>query len=295
MENFDKLYFGKPWDLERLEGDRTLEGVPLTDLLDPHPDYLWYDESGEAYSIGTSLFVGPQVPRLVFGSDKPMYCPESVKWNRVLYYAMDDPRLFDPLPSCMKERIKVSLAPLKQVRGSMHSLLSVNEEGPYQVTLYGDVKSLEGVPGVWSLWGKCGPNGSLRCLDVHECVNLAYEMRTHHSMLEEAKKYDWNDDYFYRTTQDRDGTVMFGKFYEPGTVFSMERRSKAISNWYDLEIRVVALGLSGSPGDKFLRELVEAQFAWEWKAAYWNRSYFQAVTQRMVVDQLQVENVMKRK
>lgn len=181
------------------------------------------------------------------------------------------------------------------INPEIHSKFVIAEKGPYGLEFDMNRVSLNGHSGVWSIWGRCNKKGPMMCLDVHECQDLAYEMKTHHEMLEEARKYEWNDDYFYRTTQDRGGTTLFGKSYGPGTVFSMERRSKAISNWLDLEIRVVALNLGGEPGDKFLRELVEAQLAWEWKAVYWNRSYFQAVTRRMVESQMQVNNVMKKR
>lgn len=302
--SIDSFYVGKPINLPHLEGSFLLDGRPEESLLDPHPDFLWYDQYGEAHSVGTSLFLGPQTPRYAFSEQMPLYCPESVKWNRLLYYAMDEPRLFDPIPNHMKLRIlqRLTVYPYSYdgietnlIPTEIRSKFVIQEKGPYALDFETNKFSLSGIGGVWSLWGRCNSNGPMRCLDIHECVDLAYEMETHHQCLVEARKRCHDDDYFYETTDDRSGTTLFGIKYGPGEVFSLERRSKAISNWRDLEIRLVAYGLGWQPGDKFLRELVEAQLAWEWKAVYWNRTYFQAVTQRMVKSQLQVENVMKKK
>lgn len=112
MESLNELYVGKPWNLPNYGNEITLDGMKVCNLLDPHPDYLWYGYKGVkrvANSIGTSLFLGPNFPRYEFSERMPLYCPESVKWNRFLYYAMKNPKLFDSLPDRMKSRVLTSL------------------------------------------------------------------------------------------------------------------------------------------------------------------------------------------
>ena len=289
----------EPWKFEIYgDGSTTLSGYVTSDLLDQHPDFLWFDGTSDQWkSIGTSLFLGPELPRHRFQCDLTLYVPESVKWNRFLYYAMDDPQLFECLPDVMCDRIYDHLCfhdmPLMSRVNGLYGLDGLH--------VFDEEKSDEQVElkykaGVWSIWGRCPGQkmDGFRCLDVHECVDLHYEINMHHTMLQEARKRPHDDEYFYMSTQDANGTKMFGHYYGPGEVFSQERRSKAISNWKDLKILVIAQSLGGQGGDKLLRECVEAQFAWTWKALYWNRTYFQAVTKRMLRSQLKVENVLKK-
>lgn len=262
----------KPWNLPYQINSTSMSS------LDPHPDFLWFSyENGEriSHSIGTSLFLGPTVPRLKFCEKYPLYCPESVKWNRILYYSMDNPLLLDCLDETMLNRLKS-----KCVNESFDE-----NNVPYESLHF---------PGVWSIWGKCGENCVPKCLDAHECVDIGYEIKFHHESLEEARMHDCNDEYFYTSTCDRQKVTLFGKEYEPGTLFSLERRSKAISNWKDLTVNIALKDLGGQPGDKFLRELAEAQFAWNNKAVYWNRSYFQCISQRMVKSQMSVAKIMSK-
>ena len=279
MLKIEEMYVGRPWNAKRhLPMTETVDGLQVCELLDPHPDYVWLDESGNEHSIGTSLFVGPNLPRLQFNSKCPLYVPESVKWNRYLYYSMPDPRLFDSLSEASKEGILDCLTLSLDDSGGLCCNVSFMESATEK---WAEVFHS---PGVWSLWGRCCEHrlSPKKCLDVHECVDIGYELSMHHQMLEEARVHEWHDGYFDNGDV-QSVTVMFGKHYGPWTTFSMERRSKAISNWYDLEVRLVALELD----NKFLRELVEAQFAWENKSVYWNRSYFQPVTQRMVLSQVE--------
>lgn len=186
--------------------------------------------------MSKSMFVGPENVK-TFGPEDPYWVPEPSRWNRELYYSTE--------------------THMVDVR-SLERAIDLDD-------LFTLKTQWEGVSGVWSLWGRKNATEPLICLDVHETLDLGYEMRMHEKSLDEARNTPWDAD-----------------IYTKDNLFSLEKRSKAISQWQDLEYRAVALDVRG----KVKREAIEAQYAWNHKAVYWNRNYFQAVTKEMFENQL---------
>ena len=186
--------------------------------------------------MSKSMFVGPENVK-TFGPEDPYWVPEPSRWNRKLYYSTE--------------------THMVDVR-SLERAIDLDD-------LFTLKTQWEGISGVWSLWGRKSDDEPLTCLDVHETLDLGYEMRMHEKSLDEARNTPWDAD-----------------IYTKDNLFSLEKRSKAISQWQDLEYRVVALDVKG----KVQREAIEAQYAWNHKAVYWNRNYFQAVTKEMFENQL---------
>lgn len=188
-----------------------------------------------------SMFIGPKNVK-IFGPDNPYWVPEPTKWNRDLYYST---------PTNMVEV------------NSLEQILDLN-----------NLDHVEGKSGVWSIWGwneQCKEE-NLVCLDVHETLDIGYEIRMHEKDLEFARNTDWND-----------------LLYTENNLFSLAKRSKAITQWERLEYRLVALNVHG----KINREAIEAQYAWDLKAIYWNRNYFQAVTKEMLENQRNNDYIKK--
>ena len=190
-----------------------------------------------------SLFIGPKDQR-DFGPDDPFYVPEPSRWNRSLYYRRDNPNMVDahslniavPDPSSMSEFV--------------------------------------GISGVWEIWGRRDSNSPSICLDVHETLDIEYEVRMHERDLAYVRGLEWDAEEF-----------------KPLHLFSLWKRSKAITQWLDLEVKVVAINVEG----KLNRELIEAQRAWDVKSVYWNRNYFQPVTREQMEHQRTVEYIISRR
>lgn len=206
-----------------------------------------------------SLFIGPKNEK-PFGQNDPYYVPEPTRWNRALYYEMPNPNL------CHIQSLN-----------EFCTINNVNEPlGP-----------IEGISGVWSIWGSKNliPDVSindknmfdlLTCLDVHETLDMGYEIRMHEKDLNIFKEAPWDSDLFTENGL---------------TSFSLAKRGKAISSWCNLTYIIVAKNVSG----KINREAIEAQYAWENKAIYWNRNYFQAVTEDMLRNQRSNDYISKLK
>ena len=189
-----------------------------------------------------SLFVGPKNQKN-FGVEDPFYVPEPSRWNRALYYSRPNPEL-------------VAVEPMNLV---------VDPYRPDQV---------EGLSGIWELWGRRARRRWLVCLDVHETLDVGYEIRMHQMDLDRVKNLPWDAEEFH-----------------PLHLFSLDKRSKVICQWLDLQVRVTALQVEG----KLNRELLEAQRAWDTRSVYWNRNYFQPVTQEQRDHQRTVEYIAGRR
>lgn len=189
-----------------------------------------------------SLFIGPKNQK-DFGKEDRFYVPEPSRWNRKLYYLMNDPKLLNVKSLDIKVDLK-------------------------------NMDDLIGISGIWEIWGRRDNNSSLQCLDVHETLDLEYEIRMHEKDLEFVRSLDWHADEF-----------------KPLNLFSLWKRLKAITQWLDLDVRVVAMNVHG----KLNRELIEAQRAWDVKSVYWNRNYFQPVTYDQMVHQKTVEYIINRR
>lgn len=199
-----------------------------------------------------SLFVCPRermTPRCFDGTD-PFYCPEPSKWNRKLYYESPNPELYEGDYS----NIPLDMKNLKE---------SLNKG------------NFEGVPGVWSIWGSQHENEPPLVLDVHQTLDLGYEIRMFDLDMRSVMHLSWSDLIFH----------------ENGPLFSLAKRNKAISSWKCLQYVVENAGMRG----RLYREALEAQWAWDHKAIYWNRSYYQAVTKKMLDQQKTNSYIMSLK
>lgn len=244
-----------------------------------------------------SLFVGPNnaEDRMLDGSEVhfgaeacELYCPDPTRWNRDLYYRMPDPELLlgDHLQETYGEETMLRLRRMLEMEMKQLPLLNVHldEKGKPVAPQW-----LAGVPGVWAICGKHPVLKTHHCLDVHETVDIAYELITHEADLQLCKSASLDDPMF------------------EGELFSLAKRTRAIGNWLDLEYRLVVAFASEMEicgvkvpqqpalGGKFLRELVEAQCAWNVKSFYWNRNYFQPVTQQMVFSQMESDYIMSKR
>lgn len=187
-----------------------------------------------------SMFIGPGYTQ-TFGPHNPHFVPESRKWNRFAYLARPNP--------CLCEYV------------SLNKRLDLN-----------NLAEVEGRSGVWSLWGRLGPRKRFKCLDVHETLDMGYEIRMHEKDLEFARRTPWNDEV-----------------YISDNLFSLHKRSKALVQWRDLTYTLVAIDVPG----KINREAIEAQYAWDHRSVYWNRNYFQAITKEMLENQRTNDYIMK--
>lgn len=215
---------------------------------------LTFDIGG--LDMSESLFVGPKQDSMHFGPENPLWCPEPSRWNRKLYYSLPNPNLLE----------------------GDENLDALSKDDGFVVDRTGGLDDLSGKKGVWSVWGKAPGSNALECLDVHECLDLQYEMLFHEKLLKDVSNADWDDPMF------------------EGPLFSMYKRTKAISNWCDLEYHVVVqAGADDKNMMKLTRELVEAQHAWYHKSVYWNRNYFQPVTNEQMKHQKQVPYIISRR
>lgn len=186
-----------------------------------------------------SMFIGPKNVK-VFGPENPFYVPEPTKWNREAFYNE---------PTNLVEY------------NSVDRNLDLN-----------NLIEVEGKSGVWAIWGSKSEKDPLVCLDVHETLDIGYEIRMHEKDLDFARKTDWND-----------------PIYTDHNRFDLFKRSKAITQWKNLTYILIAINVHG----KINREAIEAQYAWDNKSIYWNRNYFQAVTSEMLENQRNNDHIMK--
>lgn len=124
---------------------------------------------------------------------------------------------------------------------------------------------------VFGPMGRMTENSKMICLDVHETLDIGYEIRMHERDLNFARSTPWED-----------------PVYTENNLFSLHKRSKAIVQWLDLTYVLVAINIHG----KINRETIEAQYAWNTKSYYWNRNYFQAVTREALENQRNNEYIM---
>ena len=162
---------------------------------------------------------------IIFGRNTPFYVPEAKRWNRAEFY-------------------------------HRKTLLCDYNDANVEIKL-NDLTSVEGIFGIWSIWGKMNNKSIFICLDVHETLDIGYEIRMHEKNLNFARETDWDD-----------------SIYTEHNRFNLFKRSKAITQWQQLKYVLVSKNIAG----KINREIIEAQYAWDHMAVYWNKNQYQPLS-----------------